>query len=699
MSLDRLRNIGIIAHIDAGKTTVTERFLYYAGKEYKMGEVHHGTAHMDYLEEEQARGITITSAATTFLWENHRLTLIDTPGHVDFTAEVERSLRVLDGAVVVFDGVAGVEAQSETVWHQADRYGVPRLIFVNKLDRTGADPERVLEMIRERLTPGAVPIQVPIGAEGAFSGVVDLVDRVALRFTEESLGKEVVREEIPPEIRERVEAARALLVERAAEQDEELTDRYLQGEELGPEEIRRGLRKGTLSRALTPVLFGAALRNKGIQPVLDGVIRYLPSPLDIGPVAGRNPKSGDPEERAPDPSAPLCALAFKTVSDPHGDLTWVRVYSGTLKQGVQVWNPRVERAERVNRILLMHANDRVQMPKAQAGEIVAVIGLRWTATGDTLCPRHRPIVLEQMEFPDTVISMAIEPKTTADRDRLLEALAKMARDDPTFESHLDEDTGQILISGMGELHLEVLEHELLRVYRVDANVGKPRVAYRQTIREEVVAEGVFDRVTGERRQYARVVLRVRPAPGERRLVFSSEVGKEVLPRRFLGPVESGIRSAAEGGVGYGYPVVQLGVALVDAGADERESTEAAFEAAANAALREAFEKAGAVLLEPVMQVEIQTPEAYLGDVIADLNVRRAEIQAVETRGGDPPDPGPRAPGPHVRVLLRPALGEPGPGHLQHGAALLRAGSPGRGREVRLVAGMPGTPGGIPEIFL
>jgi elongation factor G len=632
MSLTRLRNIGIIAHIDAGKTTVTERILFYTGKEHRMGEVHHGTAVMDFMEEEQERGITIASAATTFLWKGHKLNLIDTPGHVDFTAEVERSLRVLDGAIVVFDGVAGVEAQSETVWHQADRYRVPRLVFVNKLDRTGADPDHVLRMINDLLTPSAVPVQLPIGVEGGFEGVIDLVDRRAIRFDEESYGKELVETEVPEELTGAVEEARARLVERAAEQDDELTMKFLKEEELTPEEIRRGLRLGTLRRTLVPVFFGSALRNKGVQPLLDGVLAYLPSPLDVGDIKGMNPKTEKEERRPPDPKAPLCALAFKTIADRHGTLTFLRIYSGTLKEGEQVFNPRVAKAERVNRILVMHAKERVQFPMAEAGDIVAVVGLRFTATGDTLCPRHDQIVLEAMDFPETVISMAIEPKTTADRKRLLDTLDIMARDDPTFTTRQDEETGQIIISGMGELHLEVLEHQLSREYRIEANVGNPRVAYRQTIRSGIEAEGVFERIAGEKRQYARVRLRVAPLPDEKRLHFSTTLEKSELPGNVKEAVRIGVRSAAEGGVGYGYPVVQLGVTLIDVTIDPTDSSEVCFEAAATMAMREAFDRAGAVLLEPVMLIEVQTPEANMGDVIGDLNGRRAEITAVETRG-------------------------------------------------------------------
>jgi elongation factor G len=632
MSLTIVRNIGIIAHIDAGKTTVSERILFYTGREHKMGEVHYGTARMDYLEEEQERGITITAAATSFLWRRHKVNLIDTPGHVDFTAEVERSLRVLDGAVVVFCGVAGVEAQSETVWHQADRYRVPRLIFVNKLDRVGADPKRVLSMIRGRLTDRAVPIQVPIGIEGSFRGVVDLIDRVALRFDEESLGKTILSGPIPPEMEEEVEEARAFLVERAAEQDEALTDKYLAGGALSPEEIRNGVRIGTLRHRLTPVLFGSALKNKGIQPVLDAVVDYLPSPLDVGPVTGKNPKTGREESRPPDPKAPLCALTFKTISERHGDLAFARIYSGTIDGKVQIYNPRVDRVERASRILLMHADERVQVSKAEAGDIVGLLGLRWTATGDTLCPKHQPIVLEAMEFPETVISMAIEPKTLADRDKLIECLGKMAKDDPTFASRQDEETGQIIISGMGELHLEILEHQLVRTYGVMANVGKPRVAYRQTIRAAAEAEGVFDRDMAGRRQFARVVVAVGPVPSERKLCFTSRVVEGELSKQFLAAVQSGVRSAAEGGAGFGFPAVQLGVTLTAATVHETDSTEAAFEAAANFAMREAFERGGVVLLEPMMKVEVSTPEQFLGDVIGDLNSRRAEIHAVEDRG-------------------------------------------------------------------
>ncbi len=630
MSLDRQRNIGIIAHIDAGKTTVSERILFYAGKEHKMGEVHYGNARMDYMEEE--RGITITSAATTFLWGGYKLNLIDTPGHVDFTAEVERSLRVLDGAIVVFDGVAGVEAQSETVWHQADRYDVPRIIFINKLDRVGADPDRVLGMIHELLTKGAVPVQIPIGTEGGFKGVIDLIDRKAYLFDEDSLGKEVVIEDVPADLVEATEEARAHLIERAAEQDEELTDKFLMGEELTREEILSGLRAGTISRAITPVFMGSALRNKGVQPLLDGVLHYLPSPLDVGPVAGTDPKTGKETSRKPDAKEPLCALAFKTITDKHGDLTFVRIYSGTLKQGDQFFNPRVEKVERANRILLMHANDRVQIPNAVAGDIVVLVGLRFTSTGDTLCPKHSRIVLEKMEFPETVISMAIEPKSTADRDKLLESLTRMARDDPTFTSGQDQDTGQIIISGMGELHLEVLEHQLVREYRVEANVGKPRVAYRQTISKAATGLAEFDHDAGGRHQYAKVELQVKHAVSEKRVRFSSVLPDGKIGRQFISAVEVGVKSAAEGGVGFGFPVVQLNVVLVDAEQHETDSTEAAFEAAANLAMRGAFEEVGAVMLEPVMKVEIRTPEKFLGEVIGDLNARRAEVTGVEIRG-------------------------------------------------------------------
>ena len=632
MPLETIRNIGIIAHIDAGKTTVTERILFYAGKEHRMGEVHYGTAHMDYMEEEQERGITITSAATTLEWKGFHVNLIDTPGHVDFTAEVERSLRVLDGVIVVFDGVAGVEAQSETVWHQADRYRVPRLIFVNKLDRTGASPSHVLRMVADRLTKGAVPVQVPIGIEGSFRGVVDLVTRKAYEFEEESLGRDVKEIEIPEEMRAEVEAARAFLVERAAEQEESLTDKFLEGAEITPEEIRRALRKGTLSRAVTPVLFGAALRNRGVQPLLDAVIHYLPAPPESGLVKGMNPKTEKEEVREPDPEGPLCALAFKTIADRHGDLTFVRVYSGTLDVQTQVYNPRAERVERANRILLMHANDRVQIDKARAGDIVALVGLRFTVTGDTLCTKRDPIVLEAMEFPETVISMAIEPKSIADRDKLIDALGKMAKDDPTFRSREDEDTGQIIISGMGELHLEVLAHQLEREYRVQAKIGKPRVAYRQTIAGPATAEGVFDRETGGKRQFGRVVLEVRCLPGERKVRFVNETEAKSVPKLLVAAVKSAVRSSAEGGVGYGYPVVQLGVALKGATVEPDVSTEGAFEAATVQAMREAFEAAGATLLEPVMRVEVTTPEKNMGDVIGDLNSRRTEITEVETRG-------------------------------------------------------------------
>ncbi|MEN8148244.1 MAG: elongation factor G, partial [Planctomycetota bacterium] len=507
---------------------------------------------------------------------------------------------------------------------------VPRLIFVNKLDRLGASPTRVLDMVADRLTRNAVPVQVPIGVESDHAGVVDLIEMKALLFEEDSLGKDVVEGEIPEDLLEECREARAFMVERAAEQDEALTEKFLMEEELTPEEIRAGLRAGTLSREITPVFFGSALKNKGVQPLLDGVLHYLPAPTEVDAVTGTHPKTGKTEDRKPSDDEPLCALAFKTVSDKHGDLTFLRIYSGVLKEKVQLTNPRTGKVERITRIYLMHANDRVQIPNAGAGFIVAVVGLRFTATGDTLCPKHKPLVLESMEFPDTVISMAIEPKTIADRDRLLDALDRMAKDDPTFTTHQDEDTGQIIISGMGELHLEVLAHQLERVHKIQANIGKPRVAYRQTIGREVTAESTFEVELGDKRQFARVKLRVAPVEGEKKVAFANGVSEKAFHHAFEEAVKSGVTSAASGGVGYGYPAVQLGVMLLSVEIDPECTTEGAFSAATTNAMRDAFEEGGTVLLEPVMKASVRTPENYLGDVIGDLQKRRADISEIET---------------------------------------------------------------------
>jgi len=634
--IDRIRNIGIIAHIDAGKTTVSERILYYSGKEHRMGEVHEGNTVMDWMEEERKRGITITSAATTLPWKNHRINLIDTPGHVDFTAEVERSLRVLDGGVVVFDGVAGVEAQSETVWHQADRYHVPRLVFVNKLDRTGAVFDRVVEDIRARLAPGGtpviLPVLLPVGAESAFQGVVDPVRRVLLRFKDADRGKTVVEEKVPAEMADAVEAARARIVEVAAEHgDDAATQRFLEGGDLTEEQVHAGIRRGTLARAVVPVLCGSALKDVGIQPVLDAVLKYLPSPLDAGPVEGRDPE--DPEKRVlrkPDRSEPLAALAFKTFSEKHGDLTYLRIYSGTLKRNDQVFNAARDKVERVGQLLRMHANHREAVDEAGPGDIVATVGLRFTVTGDTLCPKKAPLVLEAMRFPETVMSLAIEPRSTADRDALAEALGKLAKDDPTFTARTDEETGQTVISGMGELHLEVLVNRLTRDFGVKAHVGKPRVAYRQTVGGSARGEAEFERTVGEKRHYARAVLEVFPdASGDGKHV-ELLMGLGKLPPVLRSAVQAGIRSSEQGGCGLGYPCVNVGVRAVDFTVHPTDSSEMAFEAAASQAFGAAFDRAGAVLLEPVMSVSVHTPEEFLGAVLGDLQRRRATIESIET---------------------------------------------------------------------
>jgi elongation factor G len=630
--LEKIRNIGIIAHIDAGKTTVSERILFYSGKEHRMGEVHEGNTVMDWMEEERRRGITITSAATTLQWKGSRINLIDTPGHVDFTAEVERSLRVLDGAVVVFDGVAGVEAQSETVWHQADRYRVPRLAFVNKLDRAGADFDRDVEDIRARLAPGGtpriLPLLVPAGREAAFHGVVDPIRRVLLTFLGKDRGKTVVEGPVPPEMEAEVEAVRNRIVEAAAEHaDDAATHRFLEGGTLTDEEIRAGLRRAVLARAVVPVLCGSALKDIGIQPILDAVVEYLPSPVDAGPVEGLDP--ADPEKkvlRRPERAEPLAALVFKTFSEKHGDLTYLRIYSGTLKRNDQVWNATRDKVERVGQLLRMHANHREGVEEAGPGDVVATVGLRYTVTGDTLCTKKGPVVLETMRFPETVMSLAIEPRSGADRDALAEALGKLSRDDPTFTARTDEETGQTVISGMGELHLEVLVNRLTSDFGVRAHVGKPRVAFRQTVGGTARGEAEFDRTVGEKRQYARVVLEVFPGDGKDHLLF----GLAKLPPVLRNAVRAGIKSSEEGGCGLGYPCVDVGVKAVDFTVHPSDASEAAFEAAASQAFGSAFDRAGAVLLEPVMSVSVHTPEEFLGSVLGDLQRRRATIESIET---------------------------------------------------------------------
>ena len=638
--LERIRNIGIIAHIDAGKTTVSERILYYSGREHRMGAVHEGNTVMDWMEEERKRGITITSAATTLPWKTHRINLIDTPGHVDFTAEVERSLRVLDGGVVVFDGVAGVEAQSETVWHQADRYHVPRLVFVNKLDRMGADFPRVVEDIRARLAPGGapciLPMCLPVGREGEFRGIVDPVRRVMIRFEHEDRGKTVVEERVPVELSDAVEAARARIVEIAAEHgDDAATQKFLEGGDLSEEEVLAGIRRGTLDRKVIPVFCGSALKDIGIQPLLDAVAAFLPSPLDAGEVRGHDPEDIEKTViRKPDRKGPLAVLVFKTFSEKHGDLVYMRVYSGTLKRNDQVWNAGKDKVERVGQLLRMHANHRESVDEAGPGDIVATMGLRYTVTGDTLCSKKEPVLLEAMRFPETVMSLAIEPRSSADKDNLGDALGRLAKDDPTFTARTDEETGQTVISGMGELHLEVLVNRLTRDFGVDAHVGKPRVAFRQTVAGTARGEATFERMVGEKRQFARVVLEVFPGDGKDHLLF----GLAKLPPVLRNAVRAGVRSSEQGGCGLGYPCVNVGCRAVDFTVHATDSTETAFEAAASQAFGQAFDAAGAVLLEPVMSVVVHTPEEFLGNVLGDLQRRRAVVENIEN------------PGPGLRVI-------------------------------------------------
>ena len=632
--LARVRNFGICAHIDAGKTTLSERILFYTGKEHAMGEVHQGTAKMDYLREEQERGITITAAATTIGWREHTLHLIDTPGHVDFTAEVERSLRVLDGAVVVFDAVNGVEAQSETVWRQAGRYHVPRCCFLNKMDRPGADFERSLESIRTRLHATPVPVTMPVGSGETFAGVIDLLTLEMLRFDPANQGRTVTRGPVPEDLREEAELRRQELVDLVVEHSESAGERYLSGEELRVEDLRAGLREACLASRLFPALCGSAFKNVGVQTVLDAVVDYLPSPLDVGAIVGKDPKRLDRDEkRPPDPDEPLCALAFKIVSDAHGDLTFVRIYSGTLEQGMGLWNPRIAKHERAMRLLRMHANERQPLERASAGDIVALVGLKETATGDTLCDRKAPIVLESMHFPEPVMSMRIEPKTNADRDRLTEALARLQREDPTFRTHVSAETGETLIEGMGELHLEVLTNRLTRDLGVAANVGKPRVAYRQTVAGRGEGQATFERQLASKLHAATVRLAVEAVPGSGLVAFANAASAAEVNAVCVAAVERGARGAAQGSAGFAWPAIDVKITLLGGSAHELvPPSEIAFEAAASEAYGQAFEAAGPVLLEPAMRIEVQTPDEFTGEVLADLNRRRVLIETSESTG-------------------------------------------------------------------
>jgi len=637
-ALSTIRNIGIAAHIDAGKTTVTERILYYAGKTYKMGEVHEGTAVMDFDPEEQQRGITIHAAATTLPWKGLTINLIDTPGHVDFTIEVERSLRVLDGAVVVFCGVGGVEAQSETVWRQADRYGVPRLAFVNKVDRVGSDWERVVHEIRTHLHNGAVPIQLPIGAGADFCGMVDLVRMRAIYYRNE-LGTQFDETPIPQDLRAAADAAREELIAKAGEFDDHLMEKYVHGQTIETAELKVAIRKGCVHSQLIPVLCGSALRNKGIQLLMDAVCDYLPSPLDKGAVKGHEPtKRGDYKDVQikPDPEGPFAGLVFKIAADAHGDLHWVRIYRGTLKTGTRLLNPNRGAKENVSRIWRMHAEERIREEEASAGDIVALVGLKESFTGDTLCDTRHPVLLERIGIPKTVISMAIEPRTSDDRQRLGEVLRILAREDPTFEYRVDPETSQTIIAGMGELHLEVLKNRMLRDFKLDAKVGRPRVAYRETIRSRAEAEGRFVRQTGGRGQYAVVNIIVEPRPAtdleEEPVTFEVKIKGGAIPQEFIPSVERGIREAAAAGIATGYPLIDVKATLVDGKYHEVDSSEIAFEAAGSIALRAAVEQAGVRLLEPIMRLQVVAPNEYFGDITADLMSRRAEISETELKG-------------------------------------------------------------------
>ncbi|NNK14103.1 MAG: elongation factor G [Desulfofustis sp.] len=627
--LSTIRNIGIMAHIDAGKTTTTERILYYTGRSYKMGEVHDGNAVMDWMEQEQERGITITSAATTCIWNDHQINIIDTPGHVDFTVEVERSLRVLDGVIAVFCAVGGVEPQSETVWRQADNYAIPRLAFVNKMDRVGANFERCLNMMSERLGANPLPLQIPVGKEADFTGVIDLVEEKMLGFSEQSLGQEVVESAIPEHYKEVFTAARMVLLEKLADFDEGVMEKYLDDKPVSVDEIYRALRKATLALDIVPVLCGSAFKNKGIQPLLDSVVRYLPSPVDIGFVEGLD-RQGEPVQRKTGPKENFCGLVFKLMSDAFVEnLAFMRVYSGMLSVGDKVFNPVKKKKEKISKLLKLHANKREEVKSIGAGDIGAIVGLRFTTTGDTLCESGDFVVLESMDFPDPVIGVAIEPKSKADESKLIETLDKIALEDPSFTVKTDEDTGQKIISGMGELHLEIIVHRLLNDFKVSAKVGTPQVAYKETITQSVTEEGRFEQTTGTS-QYGHVVLKIEPLERGGGFVFSSEVDEETIPSMFLAAIERGVRDTLDSGPLIGHPLTDVRVTLTGGSYDEEDSTEMAFGVAAAMALRKAGAEAAPVLLEPVMDLEAVTPEEYVGEVISDLNSKRGKVTGIET---------------------------------------------------------------------
>jgi len=634
VSIEKVRNIGIIAHIDAGKTTTTERILFYTGKTYKIGDIDEGTTQMDWMEQEKERGITIVSAATTTFWRDNRINIIDTPGHVDFTAEVERSLRVLDGAIMVFDAEEGVQSQSETVWHQADRYRVPRLCLVNKMDKLGADFKRAVGMIKERLGAKPAIITLPIGKEKDFVGVVHVLKQKALIWDDknDSSGEKLEEKEIPDELKKEAKKAYEKLVEIAAEADEGLTDKYLGGEKLSLEELNRGLRRATIANKIVPLYAGASLRNKGVQPLLDGVVDYLPHPLELPPIKGVNPQTNQEEERKTDPKEPFTALSFKIQTDPHvGRLTYLRVYSGVLKPGDNIYNTTQKKQERAGRLLLMHANKREEIKEATAGEIVAIIGLKETTTGDTLCDKDHPIVLESITFPDPVISLAIEPKTRADQEKLGTALHKLSEEDPTFKIKSDPETGQTIISGMGELHLEILADRMKREFNVAANTGQPQVAYKETIKKTATGEGKYIHQSGGRGQYGHCLLRVEPKPRGEGFEFVSEVRGGAIPSEYIPAIEKGVKEAMENGVLAGYPLVDMKVAVYDGTYHDVDSSDIAFKIAGSAALQAAAKKATPALLEPIMKAEVTTPEEFMGEVIGDLSSKRAQILGTQIR--------------------------------------------------------------------
>lgn len=631
--IEKTRNIGIMAHIDAGKTTTTERILYYTGVSYKMGEVHEGTAVMDWMEQEQERGITITSAATSCLWEDCRINIIDTPGHVDFTIEVERSLRVLDGAVAVFCAVGGVEPQSETVWRQADKYRVPRIAFVNKMDRVGADFFRVMEMMKERLYTKPVAIQLPVGVEDNFKGVIDLVTMEAIIWDDSKLGAKYHVEGIPEELKDQAQEYREKLLEEIAEYDEKLMEDYLEGKDISNDDVKKAIRSATLSLEITPVLCGAAFKNKGVQTLLNAVIDYLPSPVDVPPVKGLHPVTNEMQERKADDNEPFSALAFKIMTDPFvGQLCFFRVYSGSLSAGSYVYNVNKGVKERVGRLLKMHANTREDIKSVSSGEIAAIVGLKNTTTGDTLSDQKHPILLESIEFPEPVISIAIEPKTKADQEKLGTSLSKLVAEDPSFRVKTDEETGQTILSGMGELHLEIIVDRLLREFKVGANVGKPQVAYKESIKKKVEEEGKFVKQSGGRGQYGHVVLTVEPSGYEKGFEFESKITGGAIPREYIPAVEKGIKEAMETGVLAGYQMVDIKVTLLDGSYHDVDSSEMAFKIAGSIGFKAAVKKAVPILLEPVMDIEVIVPENFMGDVIGDLNSRRGKVQSMESRG-------------------------------------------------------------------